>query len=74
MRNTWTPLHLAAMANENPAVIETLLKAGAVLEARDKWKNTPLHYAARYNENPAVIETLLKAGADGPCCEMDAPP
>ena len=31
-----TPLHLAAWANENPAVIETLLKAGAVLEARDK--------------------------------------
>ena len=60
----WTPLHVAAKYNENPAVIETLLKAGADPKARAKWKSTPLHYAAEGNENPAVIETLLKAGAD----------
>ena len=60
----WTPLHVAVMSNENPAVIETLLKAGANPNARDKDKETPLHWAAARNENPAVIETLLKAGAD----------
>ena len=65
-RDEWkhTPLHNAAMCNENPAVIETLLKAGADPKARGHVKATPLHLAARYNENPAVIETLLKAGAD----------
>ena len=32
----WTPLHFAAANNENPAVIEALLKAGADLEALTK--------------------------------------
>ena len=62
--NKCTPLHRAAYHNENPAVIETLLKAGANLETRADEKVTPLNLAARYNENPAVIETLLKAGAN----------
>ena len=59
-----TPLHRAAQSNENPAVIETLLKGGADPMARTKWEATPLHFAAGANENPAVIETLLKGGAD----------
>ena len=62
--NEQTPLHVAAWRNENPAVIETLLQAGADLMAQTKDKSTPLHLAAWRNENPAVIETLLKAGAD----------
>ena len=59
-----TPLHYAALYNENPAVIEILLKAGAEVDARNKWKGTPLHWAAWNNENPEVVEALLKAGAD----------
>ena len=42
----------------------TLLKAGAVLEARTKNEETPLHSATANNENPAVVTTLLDAGAD----------
>ena len=61
----WTPLHWAAMYNENPMVIEALLAAGADLESRDNISlgGTPLHWAAAQNENPAVIKALLAAGA-----------
>ena len=59
-----TPLHWAARSNENPAVIEALLKAEADPMARNKRKETPLHWAAEHNENPAVMEALFKAGAD----------
>ena len=53
-----TPLHSAAMYNENPAVIEALLGAGADIHARDRFGLTPLYNAAT-NENLAVTETLL---------------
>ena len=60
-----TPLHRAAVFNENPAVIEALLEAGANLEARDElFGRTPLHSAAGFNKNPAVVKALLEAGAD----------
>ena len=58
-----TPLHYAARLNQNPEVIELLLKAGAHLHERDDFGETPLHYAAGFNQNPEVIELLLKAGA-----------
>ena len=60
-----TPLSFAAMKNSNPAVIEVLIKAGAVidpLEAPFGW--TPLFLASMSNSNPAVIKVLIKAGAD----------
>ena len=60
----YTPLHYAAGYNKNPAVIETLLKAGAEVNAGGSIENTPLHSAAGANKNPAVIETLIKAGAE----------
>ena len=62
--NGLTPLHLAAVGNENPAVIAALLEAGADLKARNKDGMTPLHLAAWFNGNPAVIAALLEAGAD----------
>ena len=59
-----TPLHWAAWANKNPAVVDTLVKVGADPNARDKDDETPLHGAAWANKNPAVAAALLKAGAD----------
>ena len=57
-----TPLHLAAWANSNPAVVTVLLEAGASLEARTEGGWTPLHRAA-LNANPTVVTVLLEAGA-----------
>lgn len=60
-----TPLIYAAGYNPNPEVITTLLKAGAEINARDRYNNlSPLMYAAWLNHNPEVITTLLNAGAD----------
>ena len=40
-----TPLHAAAEHNENPAVIEALLDAGADATARDDYGRIPYDYA-----------------------------
>ncbi len=45
-------------------VIQTLLKAGADIEARDNSGRTPLMWMVSLNCTPKVIEVLLKAGAD----------
>ena len=61
-----TPLHYAAELNENPAVINALLAAGADIHHRTPYgvySEKPLYGAARHNENPAVIEALLAGGA-----------
>ena len=49
--------------NENPAVVEALLAAGADIAAGDNDGEMPLHHAARWND-AAVVEALLAAGAD----------
>ena len=59
-----TPLHWAALLNENPAVVALLLDRGAAINARCTLGQTPLHWAAARNENPAVIALLLDRGAD----------
>ncbi len=59
-----TPLHYAALHNENPAVIIVLLDAAADVNARDKFGRTPLGLAALRNGNLEVISILLGAGAD----------
>lgn len=59
-----TPLHWAARDNENPAVIEALVRAGADVQALNENARMPLVSAAGWNENPAVIEALLAVGAD----------
>lgn len=59
-----TPLHLAALGAQDPAVIQVLLAAGADVGARDKAARTPLHWAALINENPVIFAALIDAGAD----------
>ena len=58
-----TPLHWAAWLNEDRAVIEALLAAGADVQARNGTGGRPLHNAG-HNANPEVAEALLAAGAD----------
>lgn len=61
----YTPLHFAAAFNSDPAIITTLVDAGAKLEARDhEWGATPLHWAAWSTNNPAIITVLLNKGAE----------
>ena len=42
----YTPLHVAAEVNGDPAVVELLLDSGADIEVRTTEGNTPLHLAA----------------------------
>ena len=58
-----TPLHCAAGANRNPAVMALLLNRGADLTMSNKHGTTPLHFAAAGNANPAVAALLLDRGA-----------
>ena len=61
-----TPLHLAAIWNDNPSVIAALLEGGADPDedsGPDRWP-TPLHRAAVFNSKPSVIVALIEGGAD----------
>ena len=60
-----TPLHHAVMG-EDAGAAESLLEAGAEVDARDKNGWTPLHWAARHAEDPAVLGVLTRAGAEQP--------
>ena len=60
--NGRTPLHLAALGGKL-AMLKTLARAGAELEARDADGNTPLHLAALRKYYWGVI-ALLELGAD----------
>ncbi len=62
--NGWTPLHGAARANAEPAVIALLLDRGADIAARSDVGRTPLHWSAETKTEPAVIALLLDRGAD----------
>lgn len=59
-----TPLYFAAAFNDDPRVMELLLKRGASLEWVPKNGQTALEYAAHYNRNPAIPTILLNYGAD----------
>lgn len=64
-----TPLHRAALYNENAEVVQVLLDAGAQVDARNGFFDTcsectPLQAAIMYNESAEVVKALLAAGAD----------
>lgn len=58
-----TPLFYAVIRNSHPGVIETLLSAGADIEARTKFGLTPLMFAV-LQSTQCVIDALLESGAD----------
>lgn len=60
----WTPLMVGASYNSNSEVIAILLRAGAMVDARDLDGVTALMDAAAYNTNPDILSLLIKAGAD----------
>ncbi len=57
-----TPLHGAAESG-NVELIQTLLNAGAYVDAKDDFEESPLFYAIRSNVIPS-IETLVQYEAD----------
>ena len=59
-----TPLHWAALRDEEPEFLETLLGAGSDPNARNGPGQTPLHWAATYNDSEVIVASLLDAGAD----------
>ena len=60
-----TALFAAAAYNENPAVLQALVDAGAELDARTPYGGvTALMLAAAFNRNPDMVRTSIAAGAD----------
>ena len=59
-----TPLHYAALASTNPALIAALIDAGARVDARNDYSSTPLHNAAQSSTSPTIIAALVDAGAE----------
>ncbi|KNC48366.1 ankyrin [Thecamonas trahens ATCC 50062] len=57
----WTPLHLA-VANNHPRIIDSLLNAGAAVNATTPSNETALDMAVA-NDVQAVIDRLVEAGA-----------
>ena len=55
-----TPLHLAARFENSATVVNTLVQAGANVDALDSFQKSPLHLASMWN--PAVVPVLIGAG------------
>ena len=69
-----TPLSLALRLGGRWPLAESLLAAGASVEARDEEGNTPLHFAALRHDDRAVRALLAKgADAEAENYEGDAP-
>lgn len=59
-----TALHPSASHATRPAVLRTLLRAGAPLDVVDIDNFQPIHSAAARSRDPAIVLTLLLHGAD----------
>lgn len=66
-----TALMHAAIFNQNPEVIETLIDKGANVNAKNKDGSTALMFAASSQKNPDAVKALLKAGADANVIDND---
>ena len=62
-------LHLAADSSSNPKIIDTLLDAGANIEARNYLGETPLIMAVNNNDNTKIATELINKGADINACD-----
>ena len=54
-----TPLHLAAGFGSSTEVVNTLIRAGAPVDALDSLQRSPLHWASWWN--PALVPVLIGA-------------
>ena len=54
-----TPLHLAVRFENSATVVNTLVQAGANVDALDSYQRSPLHLASKWN--PAVVPVLIGA-------------
>jgi ankyrin repeat protein len=61
--NGMNALHISAALQNNPKVIEMLLKLGIPIDSRDSWLRTPFHLACE-NENINMIFVFKTLGAD----------
>ena len=59
-----TPLHLAVRFENSATVVNTLVQAGANVDALNSNQQSPLHLAS--SSNPAVVPILIGAG-----CKVD---
>ena len=59
-----TPLHAAAQTcYGNDKTLETLVRKGAILDARNGGGNTPIHLAATFAKNYPYVLMLMRFGA-----------
>ena len=67
LRGSEAAFLFAAAYNENPAVLQAFIDAGADVNAYASYEDggvTPLILAAGLNRNPEMVRTLIAAGAD----------
>jgi hypothetical protein len=59
------PIHVAAMHNSSPEVVQKLLDEGGLeqLQANDSDGRLPIHVAAAFNSSPEVVQKLLDEGS-----------